>query len=69
MSELREGYSRPRPERIPRSTAWPAGLALGTTLLAWGLVTSPVVLGAGVVLMVLSLSGWIGEIRNEGRDG
>jgi len=52
---------------IPRSTAWPAAMALGITFLAWGLVTSPVVLGVGIALLVLSLSGWIGEIRNEGR--
>lgn len=69
MSEPREGYSRPRPELIPRSTAWPAAMALGITFLAWGLVTSPVVLGFGIALLVLSLSGWIGEIRNEGREG
>ena len=67
MSEPREGYARPRPEMIPRSTAWPASMALGITFLAWGLVTSPVVLGVGIALLVLSLSGWIGEIRNEGR--
>ncbi len=67
MSEPREGYARPRPESIPRSTAWPASMALGITFLAWGLVTSPVVLGVGIALLVLSLSGWIGEIRNEGR--
>jgi hypothetical protein len=66
VSEPRAGYSRPKPERIPRSTAWPAAMALGITLLAWGLITSPIVLGVGLVLFASALAGWIGEIRHEG---
>jgi hypothetical protein len=65
MTEPRAGWNRPKPEVIPRSTAWPPGLALGITLLAWGLITSPVVLGVGLLLFVVSLAGWIGEIRHE----
>jgi hypothetical protein len=64
-TELHEGWNKPKPDLIPRSTAWPAALALGVTLLAWGLITSPVVLGVGVALFVVSLAGWIGEIRHE----
>jgi hypothetical protein len=40
-------------------------MALGVTLLAWGIITSPVVLGVGVALFAVSLAGWIGEIRHE----
>ncbi|HEY3821414.1 MAG TPA: hypothetical protein VGL81_29810 [Polyangiaceae bacterium] len=65
MSEPREGWNKPRPERIPRSTAWPAALALGVTLLAWGLITSPVVLAVGGALFAVALGGWIAEIRHE----
>ena len=50
MSEHREGWSAPKPEHIPRPTAWPAGLALGITFFAWGLITSPIVLGVGLAL-------------------
>jgi hypothetical protein len=67
MTEPREGYARPKPDVIPRPTPWPAGLALAITFVAWGLVTSPVVLGVGVVLFAVSLGGWIGEIRHERR--
>jgi hypothetical protein len=67
VTEPRTGWNRPRPERIPRPTAWPPALALGITFFAWGLVTSPVVLGVGLVLFTLSLAGWIGEIRHEQR--
>jgi hypothetical protein len=58
-------WSTPRPELIPRSTYWPAGMAFGVTFLFWGIVSSPVVLGAGALMMVASLIGWIGEIRHE----
>jgi hypothetical protein len=64
-SEPRPGWNKPKPDLIPRPTAWPAALALGVTLLAWGLITSPVVLGVGVALFAVSLAGWIGEIRHE----
>ena len=65
MSESREGWNVPKPDVIPRPTAWPPAMALGITLLAWGLVTSPVVLGVGVALFAVSLVGWIAEIRHE----
>ena len=43
-------------------------MALGITFFAWGFVTSPILLGVGFTLFALSLGGWIGEIRHEGRD-
>jgi hypothetical protein len=42
-------------------------MALGITVFAWGFVTSPILLGVGFVVFALSLGGWIGEIRHEGR--
>jgi hypothetical protein len=65
VTEPRAGWNKPKPDLIPRATAWPAALALGVTLFAWGLITSPVVLGVGLTLFVVSLAGWIGEIRHE----
>jgi hypothetical protein len=44
-------------------------MALGITFFAWGLVTSPIVIGMGFVLFIVSLAGWIGEIRHERRPG
>jgi hypothetical protein len=65
--EPRAGWSKPRPDLIPRSTAWPAAMALGVTFLAWGLITSLVVLGVGLLLLTIALFGWIAEIRHEQR--
>jgi hypothetical protein len=58
-------WSAARPEVIPRPTAWPAGMAFGTTFLMWGLVTSIVLIVVGLVVVVVSLIGWIGEMRHE----
>src|SRR3954453_2793930 len=38
--ELHPGWGWAKPEHIPAVTYWPAALALGITLLFWGLITS-----------------------------
>lgn len=58
-------WNAAKPDVIPRPTYAPAAMASGITLLLWGIVTSPVLLGAGGVVMTLSLIGWIGEMRHE----
>jgi hypothetical protein len=52
-------------EPLPHPTYFPAGLAMGTAFLFWGLITSWVVLVVGLVLFSASLAGWITEIRYE----
>ena len=58
-------WTKPKPDVIPRPTYFPAAMAFGLTFSLWGLVTSPVVLGVGLVVVALSLGGWIGEMRHE----
>ena len=53
------------PESLPRPTFFPAGLAMGTTFIFWGLITSWVVFLVGVGLFVAALAGWVAEIRHE----
>jgi|HubBroStandDraft_5_1064220.scaffolds.fasta_scaffold3280006_2 hypothetical protein len=60
-----EGWNRPKPEVISEPTWWPAALAFGATLFVWGLVTSIVILIIGAVVTIISLIGWIGDIRHE----
>jgi len=62
---LRPGWSRPRPAHLPHPTYWPAALALGVMLMAWGLPTTLGVSVMGIVLFTIALIGWIGEIRND----
>ena len=54
-------------EKLPRPNFFPAGLAMGTTFIFWGLITSSVILAVGVGLFVASLAGWIYEILRERR--
>ena len=52
-------------EHLPRPTYFPAGLAMGTTFIFWGLITSWVIFLAGAGLFIAALAGWITEIRHE----
>ncbi len=65
---LQEGWSTPQPARVPEPTYWPAALALGIVLLFWGVVTSAVVSSIGLLLAVVALAGWIGDVRHERHD-
>jgi hypothetical protein len=61
------GWEPLPPEPLPRPTYFPAGLAMGTTLICWGLIASSVIFLAGIGLFSAALAGWIGEIRHERR--
>ncbi|MDP9313846.1 MAG: hypothetical protein M3R24_23700 [Chloroflexota bacterium] len=50
---------------LPRPTYWPAVLALGITFLAWGVVTSLLIVVVGILLLVLAVGGWIGDLLHE----
>jgi hypothetical protein len=52
-------------ETLPRPNFFPAGLAMGTTFIFWGLITSWVILVVGIGLFAASLAGWIYEILCE----
>jgi hypothetical protein len=48
---------------------WPAVLAAGLSLAAFGVATSPLFIVAGLLLLVASLVSWIGEVRRDGEHG
>jgi hypothetical protein len=52
-------------EHLPRPTYFPAGLAMGTTFIFWGLITSLVIFLVGLALFIASLAGWIAELYHE----
>ncbi len=62
--ELRPGWSRPKPEHIPRPTYWPIVMAVGVTCIFWGFITSALISIVGLILFGISLAGWIGEFRH-----
>lgn len=47
---------------MPRPTAWPLVLAVGLAVAAAGVVTGPATLLVGVMIFVVGLAGWIGEL-------
>lgn len=60
-------WSPARPEKVPEPTVWPASLALAVTLSLWGLASSLIISAVGMALFIISLAGWIGDIRHERR--
>jgi len=63
----RTGWEPLPHERLPRPTYFPAGLAMGTTFIFWGLISSWVVILVGLSLFAAALAGWLTEIRHERR--
>jgi hypothetical protein len=62
---LPPGWNVPKPEKLPEPCIWPVTLALAITFLVWGLVTSLIITGVGVLLFGVALAGWIRDIRHE----
>lgn len=58
-------WTPPRSQVIPRSTYSPAVMALAIVCLLWGLLTTYLISLLGLVLLAVSLVGWIGELRHE----
>lgn len=72
-SELPEGWHKPKPEILPKPGYWPFLLALGIAFILWGLAvgfnevfsTIVIVSGLGLILFIVALAGWIGDLRDE----
>ena len=58
----RDGWSVPRPQRIPAPTYQPAAMAMGITFMLFGFVTSYAFTAVGGLLFAYSLARWIGEL-------
>lgn len=61
----RPGWEPLPPEPLPRPTYFPSGLAMGTTLIFWGVITSRFIFIVGLGLFIAALAGWITEICHE----
>jgi hypothetical protein len=58
-------WQKATPERLPKPTYWPFFLAMGLAFIFWGLLTTWVILIAGVLIFIVSLIGWINLLRHE----
>ena len=63
-SELRPGWNRAQPEHVPGPTYWPIVMALGITVIGWGIITTYILSAIGMILFAIALAGWIGELRH-----
>jgi hypothetical protein len=65
MSRLNEPLSTPPQTPAPVEPSYaPFLLALGITMIFWGIVTSPIMSIGGFVLLVWGLSLWISAIAS-----
>jgi hypothetical protein len=62
VDDTRSASPAPAHPALPRPTYWPAALAFGITLLAWGLITTPLISIVGVLVICVAIGGWIGEL-------
>ena len=63
---LKPGWSVPE-DIVPSPTYWPVVMALGITLIAFGIVTTLLITLIGGILIAISLVGWMGDIQDEQR--
>jgi hypothetical protein len=54
-----------RPTHEPASSIWPVTLATGVGLAAVGVVTSPLLVAAGLLIAAFALFGWIRQAVDE----
>jgi|GEM_PF-1674511 len=62
-----EGWSAPQGAHLPEPTYMPVVMAVGMICMLWGIVTTYLITLVGLVLFVISVWGWIGELRHEHR--
>jgi len=53
------------PDELPEPTYWPFYLAMGIMFLAWGLLTMWEFSLLGLIIIIISLVGWINILRHE----
>jgi hypothetical protein len=54
-----------RPSHGPAPSIWPVTLATGVGLAAVGVLTSPIVIAAGVLITALAIFGWVRQALEE----
>ncbi len=55
-------------EEMPKPTIWPAALALGLVAACFGMITVGIFFYAGVLMVVVAVWGWMGDLIAESRE-
>ncbi len=64
-TEDKDQTTKAKPEHLPEPTYWPFFLALGLMFMGWGLLTTWLISVAGLIVLIISLIGWINILRHE----
>jgi len=62
---LKPGWSRPKPEKIPPPTYWPAVFGFGLTFIMWGIISNIYLLCFGLIVAIIGLVYWVLDLRHE----
>jgi len=63
-NEATTGMEKSAPAiHLPPPSYWPIVLAAGMTVMAIGIIFSPIVAGVGVVILIAAIIGWTAENR------
>jgi hypothetical protein len=76
QEETPPGWHKPKPDNLPKPGYWPALMAFGIALLLWGFAlgfnevfsSSLAMSGIGLIVFIISLAGWIGDLRDEAKN-
>lgn len=60
-----QDWEKARPSMLPKPTYWPFFTALGLCFIFWGLLTIWLILAAGILILAVSVYGWINLLRRE----
>ena len=53
------------PSKLPQPTYWPFFMALGVVCMFWGILTTWIISGIGLVIFCTALAGWITDLYKE----
>lgn len=63
--EINKSKYKAKPEKLPQPTYWPFFMAMAVVLIFWGILTSWIISGIGLILFGVSLAGWLIELYKE----
>jgi hypothetical protein len=61
------GWQRSVPEHLPKPTAVPFIFAFGVMLFGWGIISTPLVVVIGGLVLLVALFEWIREISHDAK--
>ncbi|HET8572660.1 MAG TPA: hypothetical protein VFL76_02205 [Edaphocola sp.] len=60
-----EQWQKATPRKLPDPTYWPFFLAMGLAFFVWGFIAGWIICMAGLLILMISLTGWVKILRNE----